>query len=104
MNRDPWETELERCYGTFDERHAQLRDELQTKLAERKSLHIHTDVRGKVAVTGLLRPSLVLAACLGLHSGHELLSAPLGQGNHSPRHAIRVVHRASASLSENVCR
>src|SRR5436190_1971377 len=64
MNHNPWERELERCYATFDERHTQLRDELQTKLAERKSLHIHTEIRGRVAVTGLLRPSFVLAACL----------------------------------------
>jgi outer membrane lipoprotein-sorting protein len=82
MTPDPWEMELERCYGTFDQRHAQLRDELQARLAEKRSRHIHVDVRGKVAVTGLLRPSLLLAGCL-LVSAIWLLVVPMG----APRHA-----------------
>jgi outer membrane lipoprotein-sorting protein len=33
MNRPPWDTELERCYPVFDERHIELRADLRTKLS-----------------------------------------------------------------------
>jgi outer membrane lipoprotein-sorting protein len=33
MNRPPWETELERCYTVFDERHVELRADLRAKLS-----------------------------------------------------------------------
>jgi outer membrane lipoprotein-sorting protein len=76
MSRDPWEPELERCHGVFDERHERLREDLLTTLATMSAPSVNGSRRSHDG-RRLLRPSLAVAACLLLAAVAWFFS-PLG--------------------------
>jgi outer membrane lipoprotein-sorting protein len=77
MNRDPWESELERCYAAFDKRHASLREDLLETLATMPAPPVDRASHRRHDRGRLLRPSLAAAACLLLAAVAWFFS-PLG--------------------------
>jgi outer membrane lipoprotein-sorting protein len=65
MNRAPWESDLERSYQVFDERHAELREQLMVKLAD-VALAPANDSPPRKRSRSLVRSGLALAASISI--------------------------------------
>lgn len=77
MSLNELESQLERCYDLFDDRHADLRADLLAKMASEPVASIDRQAHSRMTSGRLLRRTFALAACL-LVAAFVVFSLPLG--------------------------